>query len=137
MTVYNIWMKQVSSVSKQMSMHISRSLHSSETSYMIDNLIRDHTEALYTTPKLSYIKLSSYGRFLILSEEFHYAIEQMPCCNYSSILERYVFNSIFSYFGYTYITIILLSVVAMRTIFLDVSNVSQLEEKGINVSSDV
>jgi hypothetical protein len=110
--------------------------YSSETRYMIDSLIKERTEALYTTAKISYMKLSAYEPFMTLSDEFRHSIEQMPCCDYSSVLETYVFDSIFSYFGYTYVTKILLGGIAMQTIFLDVSDVSLLEQKGISVNSE-
>jgi hypothetical protein len=89
--------------------------YSKETRYMIDNLVQGHSEILHTTLKLTYLKLSMFEPFMNMSDAFRYVIDQLPCCQLddAGIAEKYIQDYILEYFGYSYVTTLMLGGIAL------------------------
>jgi hypothetical protein len=69
-----------------------------------------------------------------LSDNFRYVIENMPCCEEDdSDIVEYVKDFIFNYFGFTYVSTVLLGGVAQQTIFINREAKERLESKEINI----
>jgi hypothetical protein len=118
-------------------LQLSGSYHYSEqTRYVIDSIVQEQSEVLYTTAKVSYVKLSMFEPFMNLSDMFRYVIENLPCCEYNGIIEKYISDYIFSYFGYAYIDMLMLGGIALENIFIDRSNISNLQQHGIEKSHE-
>ena len=72
--------------------------------------------------------------FINISDKFRYVIDQLPCCELddAEIAEKYIHDYILEYFGYSYVSTLMLGGVALQNIFIDSSNASSLEQKGID-----
>lgn len=71
---------------------------------------------------------------LELSDNFRYVIENMPTGPYNNIIDKYIQNYILEYFGYTYITEILLGGIAQQTISIDDVYVKNITSEGQSVT---
>jgi hypothetical protein len=72
-----------------------------------------------------------------LSDNFKYIIENMPCCEEDNPdITEYIRDFIFEYFGFTFVTIILLNGVAQQNIFTDREAKARLEQHGIDVKHE-
>jgi hypothetical protein len=68
-----------------------------------------------------------------LSDNFRYVIENMPCCEHDDAdIEEYVHDFIFNYFGFTYITSIMLGGVAQENILINRVIHEQMQTNGVN-----
>ncbi|CAF1174571.1 unnamed protein product [Didymodactylos carnosus] len=85
------------------------------------------------------MKLSLFEPFMNLSNQFRYVIEQMPCCadTYDQDeLENYINDYVFNYFGFSYITTIILGGMAQQTLFLSKNDKTALENYGYNLRNE-
>lgn len=111
--------------------------YSSQTQYMIDNMIKSNQEILYTTVRISTMKLKLFAPFMTLSDEFQHTIENLPCCNAADRdTERYIFDSIFKYYGFTYIADLTLGGIAQQNIFINKTQSVEIEQKGYDKSHE-
>ncbi|CAF1284546.1 unnamed protein product [Adineta ricciae] len=110
--------------------------YSKETRFIVDQIYQENSEVLYTTLKISHAKLSMFEPRMNLSDDFRYVIENLPCCDYNEIVEKYIYDYIFGYFGYSYVTTLVLGGIAQQSIIIHSSNASALEEKGIKKSHE-
>jgi hypothetical protein len=70
-----------------------------------------------------------------LADNFRYVIENMPCCEVDDVeIEEYINDFIFDYFGFNYITSILLGGIAQQNIFIDRQTHKQMVNKGTNTN---
>ena len=68
-----------------------------------------------------------------LSDNFRYVIENMPCCVHNDTdTEEYIHEFIFEYFGFTYMTSILLGGIAQENILINRKSHEQMETAGVN-----
>lgn len=65
-------------------------------------------EYYYTHIKVSQFKLSMFQPAFELSDNFRYVIDNLPTGIYNDVIEEYIQTWILEYFGYFYITGILL-----------------------------
>ncbi|CAF4111584.1 unnamed protein product, partial [Rotaria sp. Silwood1] len=104
--------------------------YSSQTRYMIDNLVKTNSEVLYTTAKVSYVKLWAFTPFLNLSDPFRYVIENLPCCNFNDTdVEKYINENIFAYCGFSYTWTVMLGGIAQQNMFIDKLQLATIEQK--------
>ncbi|CAF0899456.1 unnamed protein product, partial [Didymodactylos carnosus] len=109
--------------------------HSKETTFMIDNIIKKDTTAMHTIAKVTYAKLSMFEPFMELSDTFRYVIDEMPCCDYDDAIEKYLHEFVIDYFGFTFITEIVLGGIAQEILFIDNAERRQMEQNGHSVSN--
>ncbi len=70
-----------------------------------------------------------------LSDNFKYVIENMPCCEEDDLdIEEYVKDFIFDYYGFTYVTSILLGGVAQQHITISREAKERLEKQGVDIT---
>ena len=111
--------------------------HSTQTSYMIDQLVKSNTEVIYTTAKVSVIRLSMFEPMMNLTSQFRYVIENLPCCNYTEDETRkYIFDFMFNYFGYAFVTDLMLGGIAQQNMYINKSEVKTIEQKGFSTSNE-
>lgn len=111
--------------------------HSTQTRYMIDQLIKFNTEVVYTTAKISVIRLAMFEPLMNLTSQFHYVIDNLPCCNYTEEETRkYIFDFVFNYFGYSFVTDLVLGGVAQQNMYINKSEIKTIEEKGFSTSNE-
>lgn len=111
--------------------------YSSQTRYMIDNIIKSNNEVLYTTAKISTIKLSMFEPLMDLSDEFRYVIDNLPCCNYSEVeVDKYIYDFVFNYYGFAFVNQLLLGGIAQQNLFISKSELATIEKKGYEKSQE-
>ena len=111
--------------------------YSKETRHMIDTLVQEQSDIFYTFVKISSMKLSMFEPMMELSKQFRHTIENMPCCNHSDDTNQdYIFDHLFSNFGYTYVKTLLLGGIAMQSITVLKSDVSKMAEQGISTKHE-
>ncbi|CAF1148552.1 unnamed protein product [Didymodactylos carnosus] len=110
--------------------------HSEQTKYMVDNMVKKQYEILYTSAKISLVKLSMFEPSMALSTQFRMVMDNMPCCTYSKEAEKYIFDYIFGYFGFAYVTEIMLGGIAQQNMFIDQVNITTIEQKGYERSDE-
>ncbi|UJR17969.1 hypothetical protein I4U23_004868 [Adineta vaga] len=110
--------------------------YSKETRFIIDKIYQEKSEVLYTTLKISHAKLSMFEPKMDLSDNFRYVIENLPCCEYNELVEKYIYDYIFGYFGYSYVTMLVLGGIAQQSMIIQSSNATALEEQGIKKSHE-
>ena len=104
---------------------------------MIDNMVKSNQEILYTTIRISTMKLTMFEPFMTLSNTFQYTIENLPCCDSNDRdTERYIFDSIFKYYGFTYISDLMLGGIAQQNIFINKTQSAEIERKGYDKSHE-
>jgi hypothetical protein len=70
-----------------------------------------------------------------LSDNFKYVIENLPCCEEDDLdIEQYVKEFIFGYYGFTYVTSILLGGVAQQHITISREAKERLEKQGVDIT---
>jgi hypothetical protein len=112
--------------------------HSTETTYMVDNIVQNALVLSYTSVEVSHVKLTMFEPLMKLSEPFRYVIENLPCCDNADedwMTEKYIRDFILDYFGYTYVSTLLLGGIAQENIFLSRSSHQKLESQGISVTN--
>ena len=109
---------------------------SRETRFVIDKIYMENTTTLYTSARASTIRLSSFELGLQLSDELLLVIKRLPCCAYNKEVERYIFEYLFRYFGFCYITDLLLGGVAQQSIYISQEDRRILQKKGYTISNE-
>ena len=68
-----------------------------------------------------------------LSDDFRFVIENMPYCELNNAdIEEYVRDFIFEYFGFTYVTSVMLGGIAQQNILIDRETNERLVKTGVN-----
>ncbi|CAF1403367.1 unnamed protein product [Adineta ricciae] len=106
-----------------------------ETRYAIDNIVKKSRTLMQTTAQISYIKLSMFEPAMELTDQFKFVINNMPCCNYTADTQKYIYTYIFDYFGYAYVSTVLLGGIAQETILMTNESYEKLETKGFDISN--
>lgn len=109
---------------------------SRQTTYMVDNIIQQGSTMFFTSSKVSHVKLSMFEPEMPLSNRFVYTIKNMPCCVFNSSVQQYVKEFIFGYFGFAYITELMLGGVAQRLVRIRTIDVTKLESEGVNTKHE-
>ena len=109
--------------------------HSTETRSIIDTVVPMNSTVYFTRATVSQIRLSVFEPLLELSDQFRYAITNMPCCEESSELEQYIDEFIIGYFGLAYIKDLLLGGIAQQTIIISEENRKNLRENGFTTTN--
>ncbi|CAF0959422.1 unnamed protein product [Didymodactylos carnosus] len=109
---------------------------SDETHYIIDNIVQKERTVTYTTAQISYVKLSMFEPLLELSDDFRYVIDNLPCCNYDSNTEQYIYEYIFNYFGFTFISNLLLGGIAQEILLIDRESYEIMIEQGYDIENE-
>jgi hypothetical protein len=104
---------------------------------MVESIVKQSMSMFFTTALVTYAKLSLFQPMAQLSDEFIYVITNMPCCNVSDPNVRdYVFKYIFDYFGYTYVTELVLGGRTQDLLTMKSSDVNQLESEGVSTKNE-
>ena len=110
--------------------------HSQQTRSMVDTLVKESSTVLFTTLKISWVRLSLFEPKLQLSEDFRFVIENMPCCLFDAPVEEYVRMYIIGYFGYTYVNDLLLGGIAQQRTIITQSDRVNLQSNGWGESDE-
>jgi hypothetical protein len=111
--------------------------YSEQTTRMVESIVKQSMTMFFTTATVTYAKLSLFEPTAQLSDEFIYVITNMPCCNVSDQnIKDYVFKYIFDYFGYTYVTELVLGGRTQDLITMKSSDVTQLESESISTKNE-
>ncbi|CAF1130715.1 unnamed protein product [Rotaria sordida] len=106
--------------------------NSKEIRYMVDNIVKNEMSLFYTSSHVSAVKLSMFEPFMELSDMFRFVIENLPCCDDDWQTEKYVRDYIFNYFGYTFVSTLLLGGIAQENIFMKRDSYQHLESQSIS-----
>lgn len=69
-----------------------------------------------------------------LSDQFRYVMDNMPCCEENDAdIEEYITDYIFDYFGFTYVTSLVLGGIAQANIFISREAKERLEQNSIQI----
>jgi hypothetical protein len=72
-----------------------------------------------------------------LTDAFKYVLTNIPCCNVSDQnIKNYVYKYIFDYFGFTYVTELVLGSRAQNLITMKSDDVTKLESEGISTKNE-
>ncbi|CAF0844883.1 unnamed protein product [Adineta steineri] len=111
---------------------------SRQSTYMMNHIYRDESIVYHTYARVSTVKLSLFAPKLELSDNFRYVIENLPVTGtYTPVIEKYIQDYIFNYFGFTYITELLLGGIAQMLTVIETSSVAPMETEGISASQMV
>ncbi|CAF4379052.1 unnamed protein product [Rotaria sp. Silwood2] len=110
--------------------------HSEQTRSMIDTIIKENSTVLFTTLKISWVRLSLFEPKIDLTDNFRFVIQHMPCCDYNAAVEEYVRKYIINYFGYAYVHDLLLGGIAQQRIVISEAGRSKLEKNGWTMSDE-
>jgi hypothetical protein len=110
--------------------------YSQQTRFMIDKIYKENTTILYTSARISTVRLTSFEPELELSDEFVSVIKNLPCCTYNNDVEQYIFDYIFHYFGFSYVTDLLLGGVAQQNIYINQVDRSLLQKNGYTITNE-
>ncbi|CAF0928724.1 unnamed protein product [Didymodactylos carnosus] len=107
--------------------------NSSQTKFIIDNLIKYDSEILHTAIKVTLFKLSisnTSSALMNVSDQFQYVIQNLPCCSYSEQqVETYINDYIFNTFGSAYASSIVVGGSAQQNLIIAKSKLSMIEEE--------
>ncbi|CAF2982224.1 unnamed protein product [Rotaria sp. Silwood2] len=112
--------------------------NSKETSYMVDNIVQNDMALLSTSAQVSVVKLSMCEPLMKLSDTFRFVIENLPCCDDTDDdweTEKYVRDYILDYYGYTFVSTLLLGGIVQHNIFMKTESYKQLESRNVSVQS--
>jgi hypothetical protein len=106
--------------------------YSKETTRMLDTIIKDDMKTYFTSIKVNFAKLSLFEPTAELSDNFIYVIENMPCCNTSDPdVNDYISNFIIDYFGFAYITELILGDQIQNLVSIKSKDIDELKFIGI------
>lgn len=94
---------------------------------------------MYTSSQLSQAKLSMFEPLVELSDTFRYVIDNLPCCDDTDDdweTEKYVRDYVLAYYGYTFVTTLLLGGVAQHNIFMKHDSYKHLESRNISTKNE-
>ncbi|CAF1032288.1 unnamed protein product [Didymodactylos carnosus] len=103
---------------------------------MVDNIIKKNTTVIYTSSQVSFFKLSMFEPLMELSDMFKYVIDNLPCCDEDWETEKYIRDYVFSYYGYTFVTTLMLGGTAQQTIMMKHDSIKKLESQSISVRNE-
>ncbi|CAF1133106.1 unnamed protein product [Rotaria sordida] len=112
--------------------------NSKETRYMVDNIVKSNMVSMYTSAEVSYAKLSMFEPLMELSSTFRYVIENLPCCDDTDDdwdTEKYIRDYVLNYYGYTFVSTLLLGGVAQQSIFMKNESYKKLESRGVSTKN--
>jgi hypothetical protein len=109
--------------------------HSTQTRSMIDKIIQMNSTVYFTQAIISQIRLSAFEPLLKLSDQFRDVIENMPCCNESNQLNRYIQKFIIDYFGLVYVKDLVLGGIVQQKIVISEENRKNLQENGFTTTN--
>ncbi|CAF0949535.1 unnamed protein product [Didymodactylos carnosus] len=107
-----------------------------QTKFMVDNILQKHYEIISTTRKVTFADLRMFQEQMSLSDSFIYTIENLPCCEYTDTVYRYIADHLFDQFGFTYVEHMILGGIASENIFIHQSNVTKLKENSVNIARE-
>ncbi|CAF3526942.1 unnamed protein product [Rotaria sp. Silwood2] len=107
-----------------------------QTRYMVDNIVKKNTTTMQTTAQISYVKLSMFEPTMELSDPFKYVINNLPCCNYDADTEEYIYDYILNYFGYTYLSTILLGGIAQENVLINTESYQKMQANGLDIVNE-
>ena len=75
-----------------------------------------------------------FAPLMQLSDSFRHVIDNMPCCEANDPdIEEYIKDFILGYFGYTYVTSILLGGIAQENLLIDRQSKERMVQEGISI----
>jgi len=108
---------------------------SRETRFMIDHMMKQDTTTMFTRGQVTWGKLSMFEPLMKLTDTFNYIIEEMPCCNESSLeTDEYIQEFLINYFGLTFVTELILGGIAQDTMFVSNEDIRVMQSNGQDVS---
>ena len=107
---------------------------SQETRSMIDTIVQLNSTVFFTRATITWMRLSAFIPLLEISDEFRYVIDNMPCCNGSSELDRYIRELIIDYFGLMYVKDLLLGGTAQQKIVISEEDRKNLQKNGFTTT---
>ncbi|CAF2752456.1 unnamed protein product [Rotaria sp. Silwood2] len=112
--------------------------NSKETSYMVDNIVKNNLTIMYTSAQVSQVKLSMFEPLMELSDTFRFVIDNLPCCDDADddwVTEKYVRDYVLNYYGYTFLSTLLLGDIAQQNIFMNRESYRHIESRNISTKN--
>ena len=106
-----------------------------ETRYMVDNIIQKERTTMQTAADVSHVKLSMFEPQMVLSDDFKFVIDNLPCCSYNTAVQQYIYEYVFNYFGFTYLSEILLGGIAQETLFMTNDSYERIQSQGYSIEN--
>ncbi|CAF1325661.1 unnamed protein product [Didymodactylos carnosus] len=103
---------------------------------MIDKMVQTNTTILHTNARISHVRLSMFELGLDLTDEFRFIIQHLPCCKCNETVEEYIREYIFKYYGYTYVTDLLLGGIAQQNVYITQEDRAVLEQNGYTITNE-
>ncbi|UJR18134.1 hypothetical protein I4U23_005034 [Adineta vaga] len=115
---------------------------SRQSTFVMNNIYSNESIIYHTYARMSTVKLSLFAPKLELSDNFRYVIENLSVTGtYTLVVEKYIQDYIFNYFGFTYITELLLdeklefsSGIAQMLTVIEKSSITPMEGEGFSAS---
>jgi hypothetical protein len=108
---------------------------SRETRFMTDQIVKEDTTLIFTHAEATFGKLSMFEPLLKLADTFQYVIQEMPCCDDSSLeTDEYIREFFIDYFGLTFVKELILGGIAQETISIGNREILKMQSEGKSVS---
>ncbi|CAF1157231.1 unnamed protein product [Adineta ricciae] len=105
--------------------------YSRQTTYLAETLIEKRQSIFHTTANITFAKLTMLEPMMQLSDSFRFVIEHMPCCSYDNDIKDYIISYIFDYFGFSFVSEMLLGGTAQEIITIDSERLTELKTRGL------
>ncbi|CAF1396321.1 unnamed protein product [Adineta ricciae] len=105
--------------------------YSRQTTYLAETLIEKGQSIFHTTADITFAKLTMFEPMMQLSDSFRFVIEHMPCCSYDNDTKDYITSYIFDYFGFSFVSEMLLGGTTQEIITIDSERLTELKTRGL------
>ena len=110
---------------------------SDQTTYMSDLILEKNLSLFYTAAEIGFVKLTMFEPKMELSDNFRFVIDNMPCCDLDSDVNDYITSYIFDYFGFAFISELILGGVIQEIVSIDSERLSDLKTRGLQTEHSV
>jgi hypothetical protein len=111
--------------------------YSKQTTYMANTITEKKQSLFHTTADIAFAKITMFEPMMQLSDNFRFVIDNMPCCVYDNDTKDYIISYIFDYFGFAYISELLLGGIVQEIVSINSERLTELKSKGLQTQHSV
>ena len=90
-----------------------------------------------TQIEISLMELTAFDLKMKLSDDFKFVIDMLPCCDENDLdTQEYILTNIFDFFGYTYVSNMLLGGIAQQQITMSRASKDNLVSQGVSITHE-
>lgn len=90
-----------------------------------------------TQIEISLMELTAFDLKMKLSDDFKFVIDMLPCCDENDLdTQEYILTNIFDFFGYTYVSNMLLGGIAQQLITMSRASKDNLVSQGVSITHE-